>query len=85
MTTTENDISKNSKYENDARQKSKTILSEISEIESQIPQLISEIENKLQIFSSKYHKLLNYIGFLYLANVHEVSINSSRCSHSWTD
>lgn len=52
LTSTENDISKTSESENDARQKSKTILSEISEIESQIPQLISQIENKLQIFSS---------------------------------
>jgi len=52
LTSTENDISNTSKSENDARQKSKTILSEISEIESQIPQLISQIENKLQIFSS---------------------------------
>jgi len=52
LTSTENDISKTSESENDARQKSKIILSEISEIESQIPQLISQIENKLQIFSS---------------------------------
>ena len=52
LTSTENDISKTSESENDARQKSKIILSEISEIESQIPQLISKIENKLQIFSS---------------------------------
>ena len=52
LTFTENDISKTSESENDARQKSKIILSEISEIESQIPQLISKIENKLQIFSS---------------------------------
>ena len=52
LTSTENDISKTSESENDARQKSKIILSEISEIESQIPQLISKIESKLQIFSS---------------------------------
>ena len=52
LTSTENDISKTGESENDARQKSKIILSEISEIESQIPQLISKIENKLQIFSS---------------------------------
>ena len=52
LTSTENDILKTGESENDARQKSKTILSEISEIESQIPQLISQIENKLQIFSS---------------------------------
>ena len=52
LTFTENDISKTGESENDARQKSKIILSEISKIESQIPQLISKIENKLQIFSS---------------------------------
>jgi len=52
LTSTENNISKTSESENDACQKSKTILSEISEIESQIPQLISKIESKLQIFSS---------------------------------
>jgi len=52
LTSTENDISKTSESENDARQKSKTILSEISEIESQIPQFTSEIESKLKIFSS---------------------------------
>ena len=52
LTSTENDISKTSESENDARQKSKIILSEISEIESQIPQFISKIENKLKIFSS---------------------------------
>ena len=52
LTSTENDISKTIDSENDARQKSKTILSEISEIESQIPQFISKIESKLKIFSS---------------------------------
>ena len=52
LTSTENDISKTSDSENDARQKSKTILSEISEIESQIPQFTSKIESKLKIFSS---------------------------------
>ena len=52
LTSTENDISKTIDFENDARQKSKTILSEISEIESQIPQFTSKIESKLKIFSS---------------------------------
>ena len=52
LTSTENDISKIIDSENDARQKSKTILSEISEIESQIPQFTSKIESKLKIFSS---------------------------------
>ena len=52
LTSTENDISKTIDSENDACQKSKTILSEISEIESQIPQFTSKIESKLKIFSS---------------------------------
>ncbi|MDC0217453.1 exonuclease SbcC [Nitrosopumilus sp.] len=52
LTSTENDISKTIDSENDARQKSKTILSEIREIESQIPQFTSKIESKLKIFSS---------------------------------
>ena len=52
LTSTENDISKTIDSENDAHQKSKTILSEISEIESQIPQFTSKIESKLKIFSS---------------------------------
>ena len=59
LTSTENDISKTNDSENDARQKSKTILSEISEIESQIPQLISKIESKLQIFSSTRYAISN--------------------------
>jgi hypothetical protein len=58
LISTENDISKTSESENDARQKSKTILSEIDEIESQIPQLISKIESKLQIFSSTRYTIL---------------------------
>ena len=52
LTSTENEFSKTNDFENDANKKSKTILSEIDEIESQIPALISNIENKLQIFSS---------------------------------
>jgi len=52
LTSTENELTKNNDFENDANEKSKTILSEIDEIESQIPALISNIENKLQIFSS---------------------------------
>ena len=57
LTSTENDISKTSESKNDARQKSKTILSEISEIESQIPQFTSKIESKLKIFSSTRYTL----------------------------
>jgi len=57
LTSTENDISKNNESENDAHEKSKTILSEIDEMESQIPKIISKIENKLQIFSSTRYSI----------------------------
>jgi predicted nucleic acid-binding Zn-ribbon protein len=55
LTSIENEFSKNTDSENDSNLKSKTILSEIDEINSQIPELISKIEGKLRIFSnSKY-------------------------------
>jgi hypothetical protein len=55
LTSLENDFSKNTDSQNDSNLKSKTILSEIDEINSQIPELISKIESKLRIFSnSKY-------------------------------
>ena len=51
----DSEFSKNNDSEDDANLKSKTILSEIDEINSQIPELISKIEGKLRIFSnSKY-------------------------------
>jgi hypothetical protein len=52
LTSLENEFSKTDNFENDAQLKSKTILSEINEINSQIPQLISKIEDKLQLFSN---------------------------------
>ena len=55
LTSLENEFSKNTASQNDSHLKSKTILSEIDEINSKIPQLISKIEGKLRIFSnSKY-------------------------------
>ena len=55
LTSLENEFLKNTTSENDSHLKSKTILSEIDEINSKIPQLISKIEGKLRIFSnSKY-------------------------------
>ena len=55
LTSLENEFSKNTNSQNDSNLKSKTILSEIDEINSQIPELISKIEGKLRIFSnSKY-------------------------------
>jgi len=55
LTSLENEFSKNTNSQNDSNLKSKTILSEIDELNSQIPELISKIEGKLRIFSnSKY-------------------------------
>jgi hypothetical protein len=48
----ENEFSKNNGFETDAQLKSEIILSEIEEINSKIPQLLSHIEDKLQIFSN---------------------------------
>ncbi len=52
LTSLENEFSKTDNFENDDQLKSKTILSEINEINSQIPELISKIEDKLQLFSN---------------------------------
>jgi len=52
LTSLENEFSKTDNFENDAQLKSKTILSEINEINSNIPELISKIEDKLQLFSN---------------------------------
>jgi hypothetical protein len=52
LTSLENEFSKNNGFETDAQLKSKLILSEITEINSKIPQLLSDIEDKLQIFSN---------------------------------
>ena len=52
LTSLENEFSKTDNFENDAQLKSKTILSEINEINSKIPELISKIEDKLQLFSN---------------------------------
>ncbi len=57
LTSIENEFSKTDNFENDAQLKSKTILSEINEINSQIPQLISKIENKLQLFSNTKYSI----------------------------
>ena len=55
LTSLENEFSKNTASQNDSHLKSKTILSEIDQINSKIPEIISKIEGKLKIFSnSKY-------------------------------
>ena len=52
LTSLENEFSNNTASENDSDLKSKTILSEIDQINSKIPEIISKIEGKLRIFSN---------------------------------
>jgi len=53
----ESEFSKNNDSEDDANLKSKTILSEINEINSKIHQITSEIEYKLQSFSNTKYSI----------------------------
>jgi hypothetical protein len=53
----ESEFSKNNDSENDANLKSKTLLSEINEINSGIHQLTSKIEDKLQSFSNTKYSI----------------------------
>ncbi|MDH3204262.1 MAG: exonuclease SbcC, partial [Nitrosopumilus sp.] len=56
----ENDITKNVSLKDDAQLKSKTIQDEINNIDLKIPELVSNIEEKLRQFSStKYTVLLS--------------------------
>jgi cell fate (sporulation/competence/biofilm development) regulator YlbF (YheA/YmcA/DUF963 family) len=55
LTSLENNFSKNNNSQNDLKLKSDALLSEIDEINSKIPQIISEIENKLQLFSNSQY------------------------------
>ena len=57
LTSFENEFFKNNDSENDANLKSKTILSEINEINSGIHQLTSKIEDKLQSFSNTKYSI----------------------------
>ena len=57
LTSFENEFSKNNDSENDANLKSKTILSEINEINSGIHQITSKIEDKLQSFSNTKYSI----------------------------
>jgi hypothetical protein len=57
LTSIENEFSKTDNFKNDAQLKSKTILSEINEINSKIPQFISKIEDKLQLFSNTKYSI----------------------------
>ena len=58
LTTLENNISKNNNSETDSHEKSKIILSEINDIDTQIPDIISKIEGKLQLFSNTTYNIL---------------------------
>ena len=55
LTSLENEFSKNTASENDSHLKSKNILSEIDDINSKIPEVISKIEGKLRIFSNSIY------------------------------
>ena len=57
LTTLENNISKNNNSETDSHEKSKIILSEINDIDTQIPDIISKIEGKLQLFSNTTYNI----------------------------
>ena len=58
LLTFENDLSKNMTSKEDAQLKSETLRGEIDEIDSKIPQLISEIEQKLRHFSNTKYIIL---------------------------
>ena len=55
----ETEFAKNTSFKNDSLLKSQTIQDEISEIDSKIPQLTSEIEKKLRLFSSTRYTVLS--------------------------
>ena len=54
----ENELKKNTESKADLRLKSKSLETEISEINSKIPQLISDIETKLRRFSNTRYSIL---------------------------
>ena len=54
----ESDLEKNTTLKNDSQLKSETFQGEIDEIDSNIPKLISEIEEKLQHFSNTKYVIL---------------------------
>ena len=58
MITLENDLSKNSTNLEDAKLKSETFQGEIDEVDSKIPELVSEIEQKLRQFSNTRYTVL---------------------------
>ena len=54
----ENDLIKNTSFMADSKQKSKTFQAEIKEDDLKIPQLVSEIERKLRVFSNTKYTIL---------------------------
>ncbi|MFQ5497895.1 MAG: exonuclease SbcC [Nitrosopumilus sp.] len=59
LETFENDLAKNITSKEDAQLKSETLHGEIDEIDSKIPQLVSEIEQKLRHFSNTQYTVLS--------------------------
>jgi len=55
----ERDLVKNTSFKEDSQLKSETFLGEITEIDSKIPQLVSEIEEKLRQFSNTQYIVLS--------------------------
>jgi uncharacterized protein YdhG (YjbR/CyaY superfamily) len=56
----ENELHKNLSFRDDSKLRSETIETELDEIKSKIPQLVSEIEIKLRQFSNtKYTVILS--------------------------
>jgi len=55
----ERELAKNTSFKEDSQFKSETFQGEINEIDSQIPQLVSEIEKKLRQFSNTKYTVLS--------------------------
>ncbi|KFM18370.1 hypothetical protein SCCGRSA3_01197 [Marine Group I thaumarchaeote SCGC RSA3] len=54
----ESELTKTSENRDDLQLKSETFQGEVDEIDSSIPQLVSEIEKKLRLFSNTKYTLL---------------------------
>ena len=59
LTPLENDLKKNIAFKDDSKSKSKTLENDILEINSKIPQLVSEIEAKLRRFSNTRYSVIS--------------------------
>jgi len=55
----EQELAKNTSFKEDSQLKSETFQGEINEIDSKIPQLVSEIEKKLRQFSNTKYTVLS--------------------------